>query len=138
MSARKCPHHCPASTRASSTTRKHSSGFISGKGADAGDRPAEDQGVDIVRALVSVHRFEVHRVADDMIFGRDTVAAVHVACAPRDIVLLAPIVSLVHSVPVVLHPAFFFSLAHAHPPLPSPPPFFPPFPPLHLPPLFLP
>src|SRR3546814_15281849 len=122
MSARKCPHHCPASTRASSTTRKHSSGFISGKGADAGDRPAEDQGVDIVRALVSVHRFEVHRVADDMIFGRDTVAAVPVAGDPPDTERLAAIVPLEPAATVRRAPAFLYQAAHAQPRLPSQPP----------------
>jgi hypothetical protein len=33
---------------------------------DAGLRAAEDQGVDVVGALVGVHRLEVHHVADDV------------------------------------------------------------------------
>src|SRR3546814_8482238 len=99
-SASSCPHHGPASTRASSTTRRPSSGFISGKGADAGDRAAEDQRVDVVRAFIGIHRFEVHRMADDVIFGGDAVAAVHIARDARDIERLAAIVALEQADPV--------------------------------------
>ena len=42
-------------------------------------RPAEDQGVDVVGAFVGVYGFEVHDVADDVVFVGDAVAAVHVA-----------------------------------------------------------
>src|SRR3546814_228318 len=93
-SASNCPHHGPASTRASSTTRMPSSGFGSGKGADAGDGTAENQRMDVVRALIGVHRLEVHRMADHMIIGRNPVAAVHIARDAGDIERLAAIVSL--------------------------------------------
>src|SRR5690606_37896082 len=117
-SASNCPHQGPASTRASSMTRRPSSGretdwFISGKGADAGDRAAEDQRVDVVRALIGVHRLEIHGVADHMIFGRDAVAAMHVARGPRDIERLAAIVALQEADPIGGKPPLVDQPPHA-------------------------
>ena len=48
----------------------------------------------VMRALVSVHRLQVHHVADDVILIDDAVAAVHVAGHPRDIQRLAAVVAL--------------------------------------------
>ena len=50
--------------------------------------------MDIVRALVSVHRFQVRHVAEHDVLVRDTVAAVHVACSARDLQRLAAVVPL--------------------------------------------
>ena len=54
----------------------------------------EDQGVDVVRALIGVDRLEVGGVAHHLEFGADAVAAVHVARDPGDIERLADIVAL--------------------------------------------
>ena len=40
---------------------------------------AEDQGVNVVRALVRLHGFEIHHVAHDRVVLRDTVGAEDVA-----------------------------------------------------------
>src|ERR1700722_2161969 len=63
---------------------------------DAGLSAAEDEGVDVVRALVGVHGFQVHQVADDVIFVDDAVAAVHVARGARDVERLAAGIALEH------------------------------------------
>ena len=60
-----------------------------GEGLDAGLGAAQDQGVDVVGALVGVDRLEVHDVADDVVLVGDAVAAVHVARHPRDVERLA-------------------------------------------------
>ena len=49
-----------------------------------------------MRALVSVHRFQVHHVADHLIFTRNAVTAVHIAAHPGNIQRLADIVPLDH------------------------------------------
>ena len=49
------------------------------KRLDPGLRAAQDQRVDVVRALVGVHRFEIAHHAHHVEFVRDAVAAVHVA-----------------------------------------------------------
>src|SRR5687768_814452 len=54
------------------------------EGLDSGLRPAEDQGVDIVGALVGVDHLEVDEVADHPELVRDAVAAQHVARGARD------------------------------------------------------
>ena len=41
--------------------------------------------MDVVRALVSVHRLEVHGVADHVILVRHAISAMHVARDPRDV-----------------------------------------------------
>src|SRR3546814_11747985 len=61
---------------------------------DTGDGAAEDEGVNVVGALVGVDRLEVHDMAHDLIFRRDAVAAVHVARLSRDIERLADLVAL--------------------------------------------
>ena len=81
----------------SSSTRTPASGLFTGtpsarptsESGDAGDRAAEDQAVDVVGALVGVDRLEVGGVAHDLEFGRDTVAAVHVAGDSGDVERLA-------------------------------------------------
>ena len=60
------------------------------------DRPAQNQGVDIVRALVCVDRLQVHSVADDMILVHDAVAAQHVPCGARDVERLEARIALDH------------------------------------------
>src|SRR5437762_6808235 len=61
---------------------------------DAGLGAAEDQRVDVVGALVGVHRFEVAHHAHDMEFVGDAVAAVHVAGDAGDVESLAGVVAL--------------------------------------------
>src|SRR3546814_6365188 len=55
------------------------------KRSDARDRAAEDQPVDIVGALIGIHRLEVGEMAHHMEFGRYAVTAVHVPRDARDI-----------------------------------------------------
>jgi hypothetical protein len=55
---------------------------------------AEDQGVDVMGALVGVHRLEVLGVPHHVVFRHDPVAAMHVAGHPRDLQRLAAIVPL--------------------------------------------
>src|SRR5258708_25016605 len=64
------------------------------EGRDPRLRAPEDQGVDVVRAFVCVHRLEVHAVADDVVLVRDAVCAVHVAGDARDVERLAARVAL--------------------------------------------
>src|SRR5437667_2537301 len=66
----------------------------SAEGGDAGLGAAEDEGVDVVRALVGVGRLEVHDMADDVELVDDAVAAVHVARDPGDVEGLAAGVAL--------------------------------------------
>ena len=49
--------------------------------------------MDVMRAFVGVDRLKVHRVADDLVFLGDAVAAVHVARLSRDVQSLADIVA---------------------------------------------
>src|SRR3954465_10105356 len=44
-------------------------------GVDAGDVGADDQRMNVVRALVGLHRFQVHHVAHDWIIVHDAVRA---------------------------------------------------------------
>src|SRR5579862_9380781 len=71
-------------------------GALAAEGGDAGLGAPEDQGVDVVGALVGVDGFEVHDMADDVEFVVDAVAAMHVARQPRDLQSLAAIVALEH------------------------------------------
>ena len=57
-------------------------------------RSAEDQRMDVVSSFISVDRFEVHDVADDVKLVNDAVAAVHVAREPGDVERLAAGVAL--------------------------------------------
>src|SRR5579862_6410973 len=61
---------------------------------DARLRAAEDEGMDVVRALVGVDRLEVQDVADHAELVGDAVAAMHVAGDAGDIQCLAAIVAL--------------------------------------------
>src|SRR6266481_1166879 len=61
---------------------------------DAGLRPPEDEGMNVVRAFIGVDRLEIHHVADDVILVRDAIAAVHVPGDPGDVERLAAIVAL--------------------------------------------
>src|SRR5579883_1774295 len=64
------------------------------EGGDAGLGAAEDEGVDVVRALIGVDRLQIHDVADDVVLVRDAVAAMHVARRPGDLQCLAAAVAL--------------------------------------------
>jgi len=66
----------------------------SAEGGNARLGTAEDQRMDVVRALVGIHRLEVHAVADHMVFVGDAISAVHVAGDARDRQGLAAIVAL--------------------------------------------
>src|SRR3954470_18491833 len=61
---------------------------------DAGLRPPEDQGMDVMGPLIGVDRLEIDHVADDVELVRDAVAAMHVARHPGDVQRLAAIVAL--------------------------------------------
>src|SRR5690242_19013514 len=56
---------------------------------DAGHGAPEDERVDVVRALVGIHHFQVDEVARDAELIRDAVAAHHVARHARDVERLA-------------------------------------------------
>src|SRR5205085_368535 len=62
------------------------------KRLDAGLCAAEDQRMDVVRALVGIDGFEVRQHAHYVELVGDAVAAVHVARKPRDVERLAAIV----------------------------------------------
>src|SRR5271170_2835585 len=66
------------------------------KRRDTGLGAAEDEGVDVVRALIGVHGFQIHQVADDVVFVDDAVAAMHVARGARDVERLAAGIALEH------------------------------------------
>ena len=67
------------------------------EGAEAGDGAAHDEGVDVVRAFVGVDRLEVRGVPHHLEFGRDTVAAMHVAGDAGDLQRFPAIVALHHA-----------------------------------------
>ncbi len=69
-------------------------GSVARKRLDAGLRAAEDQRVDVVRALVGVDGLEIAEHAHHVELVGDAVAAVHVARQPRDLERLAAIVAL--------------------------------------------
>src|SRR5262245_45407425 len=64
------------------------------KRLDPGLRAAEDQRVDIVRALVGVDCLEVRHHAHDVELVRNAVAAVHIARQAGDLERLATVVAL--------------------------------------------
>src|SRR5690349_7463131 len=66
------------------------------KSLDAGLCPAEDQGMNVVRALVGIHHLEIDDMAYDAILVRDAVAAVHVARGAGDVERLAAGIALHH------------------------------------------
>jgi hypothetical protein len=45
--------------------------------------------VNVVRAFVRVHHFQIHQMPRDAELVRDAVAAEHVACEPRNVQRLA-------------------------------------------------
>src|SRR6266511_836922 len=64
------------------------------EGRDAGDLPAEDQGVDLAGALVRGHAFEVVGVPKRRVVQRDAVAAEDGPRLPGDVHGLAHVVEL--------------------------------------------
>src|SRR5437763_11969053 len=66
------------------------------EGAQAGDLPADDQRVDVVRPLVGVDRLQVEHVADDRVLGGDAVAAEDLPRQARAIQGDADVVALGH------------------------------------------
>lgn len=63
---------------------------------DVRDRTSQDERVDVVRAFVRVHGFQIDSVADDVVLVREAVAAEHVTCVARDLDRLAARVALHH------------------------------------------
>src|SRR5882762_1072713 len=74
-------------------TRRGVMGFLV-EGAQAGDFLAQNQGVDVVRPLVGVHRFEVCEVPHRLVLGQDTVRAEQAPCLPGDIGGYAHVIAL--------------------------------------------
>src|SRR5690554_2815675 len=66
----------------------------SAEGLNTGLTTAQNQGVDVVGAFVGVNRFQVHNVADNVVFISDTVATVHIAGYAGDVQGLATVVTL--------------------------------------------
>src|SRR3970040_2428962 len=69
---------------------------------DAGDVRPDDEGMDVVRALVGLHRFQVHHVAHDGIVVGDAVGAQDVARQARALQRHPNVVLLGHGDMVVL------------------------------------
>src|SRR5215831_13891175 len=95
------PATTPVAARKAVVSKSMRSAFLSRPGPwpsekrlDAGLCTTEDQRVDIVRALVGVHRLQVREHAHHMVFLGNAVAAVHIARKPRDIERLAAIIAL--------------------------------------------
>src|SRR6476659_5948447 len=63
----------------------------------AGQIPADDERVDVVRALVGVDRLEVEHVADHGVLRRDAVAPVHLAGQPGALERHAHVVAFRHA-----------------------------------------
>ncbi len=78
--------------------RSPKSGFVVGgavmRTPAGGNGATQNQGMDVVRALVGVDRLEVQHVAHDVEFFRYAVAAVHVARGAGDVEGLAAVVAL--------------------------------------------
>src|SRR5260221_11409343 len=87
-----CPAAGSASSRTATAAARCTAALI--EGLDTGDGASQDQGVDVVRALVGVDDLEVDHVADDAEFVRDAVAAEHVARHARDVERLAAGIAL--------------------------------------------
>src|SRR6516165_6037077 len=64
------------------------------KRLDARDGASQDQGMDVVSALIGVDRLEIVDVPHHVVLDLDAVAAVHVARLARDVERLAAIVAL--------------------------------------------
>src|SRR3954471_4310630 len=69
-------------------------GVLSAESRNAGLGAAEDQRVDVVRALVSVDGLQIDQMADDVKLVMDAVAAMHIAREAGDIERLSAIVAL--------------------------------------------
>src|SRR5512134_652537 len=50
---------------------------------------AENQGMDIMSALIGIDGLQVHDVADDVVLVGDAVPAMHIPCRPGDLQCLA-------------------------------------------------
>ena len=59
------------------------------EGLDAGLRPSQNEGVNIVGSFIGINGFQVQHMPDDVIFVDDPVCAVHVARHPRNVERLA-------------------------------------------------
>src|ERR1700688_3959579 len=66
------------------------------KRLNAGLCPTQDECVNVVRALVGVHHFEIHEMANHAEFVRNAVAAQHVARGARHIERLAAGIAFEH------------------------------------------
>ena len=64
------------------------------EGLKTGDSSAQDQGVDIVRAFVSVYRLQVHTVTNDVVLIADTVAAERIAANACNVQRFAAVIAL--------------------------------------------
>ena len=66
------------------------------EGLKPSNRAAQYQGVDIVGALIGVHRFQVQHVPDNTVLVNDPVAAKHVPKLPSNVERLAIVIALDH------------------------------------------
>ena len=69
----------------------------SAEGLNTGLTTAQNQGMDVVGAFVGVNCFQVHDVADNVVFICNTVTTVHTAGYAGDVQGLAPVVTPVSS-----------------------------------------
>jgi len=67
---------------------------LSGKCWDSGDAASQNERMDVVGALVSVHSLQVHDMPYDMIFIRDTVSTQHIPALTCNVQGFAAIISL--------------------------------------------
>src|SRR5882762_6569875 len=65
-------------------TRGSVRGFLV-KGAQTGDFLPQDEGVDVMRPFVGVHRFEVCEVSHRLVFGEDAIRAEEASRLPGNI-----------------------------------------------------
>ena len=61
---------------------------------DSGYGSSHNESMNVMGALICVHRFEVHHMADYVVLVRDTVSAEHVSSISRDLESLAAIIPL--------------------------------------------
>ena len=54
-----------------------------GKGLQTSLSTAENQRVNIMRTFIGINGFKIHHVTDDVVFVRDAVTTVHIACMTR-------------------------------------------------------
>lgn len=62
---------------------------LPGESLKACDSSAENQSMDVVRSLISVHHFQIHEMPDNMVFIWDSVSPKHVAAGPGNVQSLA-------------------------------------------------